>query len=50
LKNFNVLDNIQEAKEIEKLYSQFINLWEPNTSYPGYLKITDKAKLIQRDY
>ena len=47
MKNLNILDYIQEAKELEKLYSQFINLWEFELG--GFIKITDKAKPIQRE-
>ncbi|MFZ2412055.1 MAG: hypothetical protein WAW23_10825 [Candidatus Methanoperedens sp.] len=48
MKNFNILDYIHEAEEIEKLYSQFINLWKI-TPKIFYSEIPDKAKPIKRE-
>ncbi|MCZ7403263.1 MAG: hypothetical protein O8C61_13665 [Candidatus Methanoperedens sp.] len=52
MKNFNVLDYIQEAKELEELYSNFINLCEEDHNTFNnihFLRIVAKAKPFQRE-
>ncbi|MDD5617322.1 MAG: HEPN domain-containing protein [Candidatus Methanoperedens sp.] len=51
MKNFNVLDYIHEAEELEKLSSEFINLCEEYqmSGYGTFLKLTTQAKSIQRE-
>lgn len=53
MKNFNVLDYIHEAEELEKLFSKFIGLCDEKVSYrpERYMgpEINDQAKPVQRE-
>lgn len=48
MKNFNIVDYIHEAEEIENVFSQYIKLWEI-TPKVFYSEIPDTAKPIKRE-
>ncbi len=50
MKKFNILDYIQEAEALEKLYSNFLNLCEEHKDgYRYYQSLTVQARPIQRE-